>query len=158
MGVASIGQTLVILLGGIDLSTPFIIGFANVVAAQLFGDGMNFVLVCVIVAVLALAIGALNGALSSTLNVHPLIVTLGVGTAVQGAVLLWTAGFPRRLSARSGNPLRLHWRSSRSSAGAVAGTGLLRLAGRHDADTRENVIWHGGCTRWEAIRRPRPTR
>jgi ribose transport system permease protein len=94
LGVASIGQTLVILLGGIDLSTPFIIGFANVVAAQLFGDGMNFVLVCVIVAVFALSIGALNGALSSTLNVHPLIVTLGVGTAVQGAVLLWTAGFP----------------------------------------------------------------
>jgi ribose transport system permease protein len=94
LGVASIGQTLVILLGGIDLSTPFIIGFANVVAAQLFGDGMNFMLVCVVVAVLALAIGALNGALSSTLNVHPLIVTLGVGTAVQGAVLLWTAGFP----------------------------------------------------------------
>src|SRR5260370_27503636 len=94
LGVASIGQTLVILLGGIDLSTTFIIGFANVVAAQLFGDGMNFVLVCVIVAVFALSIGALNGALSSTLNVHPLIVTLGVGTAVQGAVLLWTAGFP----------------------------------------------------------------
>ena len=45
LGVASIGQTLVVLLGGIDLSTPFVIGFANVVAAQLYGDGMNFALV-----------------------------------------------------------------------------------------------------------------
>lgn len=94
LGVASIGQTLVVLVGGIDLSTPFVIGFANVVAAQLYGDGMNFVLVCVIVGVLALVIGAVNGALSSTLAIHPLIVTLGVGTAIQGAVLLWTAGFP----------------------------------------------------------------
>jgi ribose transport system permease protein len=94
LGVASIGQTLVVLIGGIDLSTPFVIGFANVVAAQLYGDGMNFVLVCVIVGVLALVIGAFNGALSSTLAIHPLIVTLGVGTAIQGAVLLWTAGFP----------------------------------------------------------------
>ena len=94
LGVASIGQTLVVLIGGIDLSTPFVIGFANVVAAQLYGDGMNFVLVCVIVGVLALVIGAVNGALSSTLAIHPLIVTLGVGTAIQGAVLLWTAGFP----------------------------------------------------------------
>ena len=94
LGVASIGQTLVILLGGIDLSTPFLIGFANVVAAQLYGDGMNFAAVCLVVAVFALAIGAFNGALASTLAIHPLIVTLGVGTAVQGAVLLWTAGFP----------------------------------------------------------------
>jgi ribose transport system permease protein len=94
LGVASIGQTLVVLIGGIDLSTPFVIGFANVVAAQLYGDGMNFVLVCLMVGVLALVIGAVNGALSSTLAIHPLIVTLGVGTAIQGAVLLWTAGFP----------------------------------------------------------------
>jgi ribose transport system permease protein len=94
LGVASIGQTLVVLIGGIDLSTPFVIGFANVVAAQLYGDGMSFVLVCVTVGLLALIIGAVNGALSSTLAIHPLIVTLGVGTAIQGAVLLWTAGFP----------------------------------------------------------------
>jgi len=94
LGVASIGQTLVILLGGIDLSIPFVIGFANVVAAQLFGSGMDFVAVSAIVAGLALIIGAANGALSSTLKIHPLIVTLGIGTAVQGAVLLWTAGFP----------------------------------------------------------------
>jgi ribose transport system permease protein len=94
LGVASVGQTLVILLGGIDLSIPFVIGFANVVGAQLFGSGMDFVVVCAIVAALALAIGAANGALSATLKIHPLIVTLGIGTAVQGAVLLWTAGFP----------------------------------------------------------------
>ena len=94
LGVASIGQTLVVLLGGIDLSAPFVIGSANVVAAELYGDGMNFALVCAIVGVLALVIGAINGALSSTFAIHPLIVTLGVGTSVQGAVLLWTAGFP----------------------------------------------------------------
>ncbi len=94
LGVASIGQTLVILLGGIDLSTPFVIGFANVVAAQLYGNGMNFAFVCVIVAAFALAIGAINDLVSSVLAIHPLIVTLGVGTTVQGAVLLWTAGFP----------------------------------------------------------------
>jgi ribose transport system permease protein len=94
LGVACIGQTLVVLLGGIDLSIPFVIGFANVVAAKLYGDGMNFSAVAAIVGVLAAVIGAVNGTLSSRLRVHPLIVTLGVGTAVQGAVLLWTAGFP----------------------------------------------------------------
>ena len=91
----AIGQTLVVIIGGIDLSIPFVIGFANVVAAQLYGDGMNFV------AGLrdrggdrALTSAALNGALSAGLGIHPLIVTLGIGTVVQGAVLLWTKGFP----------------------------------------------------------------
>ncbi|MER9849798.1 ABC transporter permease [Mesorhizobium sp. M0106] len=94
LAVASIGQTLVVILGGIDLSIPFIIGFANVVAAQLYGVGWNFALVCAVVSALALLIGALNGLISRGLDIHPLIVTLGIGMIVQGAVLLWTGGFP----------------------------------------------------------------
>ena len=94
LAVASIGQTLVVILGGIDLSIPFVIGFANVVAAQLYGQGWNFVLVCAVVGVLAIVIGGLNGLISRGLNIHPLIVTLGIGMIVQGLVLLWTKGFP----------------------------------------------------------------
>ena len=94
LGIAAIGQTLVIIIGGIDLSIPFVIGFANVVAASLYGDGMPFILVLPIVVGLSMMVGAFNGALSSTLAIHPLIVTLGTGTALQGAVQLWTAGFP----------------------------------------------------------------
>lgn len=94
LAVASIGQTLVVILGGIDLSIPFVMGFANVVAAQLYGQGWHFGLVCVVVFGLAALIGAFNGALSRGLNLHPLIVTLGVGMVVQGLVLIWTKGFP----------------------------------------------------------------
>ena len=94
LAVASIGQTLVVIMGGVDLSIPFVIGFANVVAAQLYGDGWNFVLVCGLVGVLALVIGGLNGLISRSLDIQPLIVTLGIGMVVQGLVLLWTAGFP----------------------------------------------------------------
>lgn len=94
LAIAAGGQTLVVLLGGIDLSVPFLIGFGNVVAAQLFGQGIPFPLVCVVVLGAAALIGAVNGLLSEGLSVHPLILTLGTGTAVQGFVLLWTAGFP----------------------------------------------------------------
>jgi len=64
------------------------------VAAQLYGQGWNFVAVCALVALLAIVIGAINGLISRGLDIHPLIVTLGVGMIVQGLVLLWTAGFP----------------------------------------------------------------
>ncbi|TIU33107.1 MAG: ABC transporter permease, partial [Mesorhizobium sp.] len=90
LAVASIGQTLVVIMGGIDLSIPFVIGFANVVAAQLYGDGWNFVVVCGLVGALALIIGGLNGLISRSLDIQPLIVTLGIGMVVQGLVLLWT--------------------------------------------------------------------
>ena len=94
LAIASIGQTLAILLGGIDLSIPFVIGFANVAAAQLYAQGVPFALVLPGVILAAMAVGALNGALSAVLAVHPLIITLGIGTALQGAVQLWTRGFP----------------------------------------------------------------
>lgn len=94
LAIASIGQTLVILLGGIDLSIPFVMGFANVAAAQLYGQGVPFAVVLPGVVLAAMAVGAFNGALSSVLAIHPLIVTLGTGTALQGAVQLWTRGFP----------------------------------------------------------------
>ena len=45
LAIASIGQTLAILLGGIDLSIPFVIGFANVAAAQLYAQGVPFAFV-----------------------------------------------------------------------------------------------------------------
>ncbi|WP_191059594.1 ABC transporter permease [Geminicoccus harenae] len=94
LAIAAIGQTLVIIIGGIDLSIPFVIGFANVTAAQLYGDGVPFAVVLPLVLAVAMAIGAFNGMVSASLAIHPLIVTLGTGTALQGAVQLWTAGFP----------------------------------------------------------------
>lgn len=94
LGVASVGQSLVILIGGIDLSIPFMMGFANVVAAQLNGQGVPFGLVLVLVLGMAALIGAFNGALAAYMKIHPLIVSLGIGTVIQGSVLLWTKGFP----------------------------------------------------------------
>jgi ribose transport system permease protein len=90
-GIASMGQTLVILLGGIDISIPAIIGAADVMTAQLTGgEGWPFPAVAAFVGVLALAVGAANGYLSHRFDVHPLIVTLATGAIVAGGVLAWT--------------------------------------------------------------------
>lgn len=94
LGIAATGQTIVILLGGIDLSIPFIIGLANVVAAEMSGGNYPIWVILIVVIGLSAGIGSINGLIAARLHVHPLIVTLGVGNAVLGAVLLWTAGFP----------------------------------------------------------------
>lgn len=94
VGLASVGQTLCIVMGGIDLSIPFLVGVANVVGAKLFEAGLPDPVVIVAVVALTAAIGALNGALARRFRVHPLIVTLGIGTACLAAVNWWTNGFP----------------------------------------------------------------
>jgi ribose transport system permease protein len=94
LAIAALGQTMVMILGGIDLSIPFLIGFANVVFASLYGDGMSLWLVVPLVLGMAALIGAFSGAASAALSIHPLIVTLGVGTIVQAGVQIWTRGLP----------------------------------------------------------------
>lgn len=94
VGLASVGQSLVIVMGGIDLSIPFLVGFANVFAAEAFGAGLPAPLVVAIVVGVTAGIGALNGFLSKRFDVHPLIITLGIGSAVLASVLFWTNGFP----------------------------------------------------------------
>lgn len=92
LGIASIGQTLTILLGGIDLSIPAIIGLANVLTVRWYGAGLPFPLVVVLVVAIAMALGALSGILSRVLNAHPLLVTLAGSFMILGAVLVYTEG------------------------------------------------------------------
>jgi len=92
LGIASIGQTLTILLGGVDLSIPAVIGLANVLTVRWCGDGWPFPLVVLLVVAIALGIGAVNGMLSRLLGAHSLLITLATGFIVLGGVLAYTEG------------------------------------------------------------------
>lgn len=93
LGLASLGQTLVAMVGGLDLSIPFVIGAANVLLAFLFGTDLPPALCIALIAIFGAAVGALNGALSFRLQGQALILTLGVGFAVVGAAqILVTLG------------------------------------------------------------------
>jgi ribose transport system permease protein len=89
LGLACVGQTLVVIAGGVDLSIPAVMGLADVVLTLLNGEGENFVLTALTILGLAIAIGVANALLTTKLNVHSLIVTLGMGLVVTGGVLTW---------------------------------------------------------------------
>jgi ribose transport system permease protein len=95
LGFVSLGQTLVILTGGIDLSIDGIVTIAAMLTSGLI-DGDPARVVPVVAAVLAIGglIGALNGVLTVALRVHPLIVTIGMASVLQGAALLYTLNPP----------------------------------------------------------------
>jgi ribose transport system permease protein len=90
LGIAAMAETLVVLIGGIDLSVPAVIGAGNVITAKLTGDGMSSPVVLVIVLAIGLGVGMLNGYVASRWRVHSLIVTLATASVVSGAILLWT--------------------------------------------------------------------
>jgi len=126
MGIATIGETGVILLGGIDLAVPFIMDMSDTVTGQLQHDGWPLYAAVLLALVLGGAIGAFDGYVSSRLKVHPLIVTLGVGYVVQGAVEVWTNGNPTGQATG--------WLSSLASPGS-------RLGGLHIAPVV--LLWLG---------------
>jgi ribose transport system permease protein len=91
LGLASLGQTLCALLGGVDMSIPYLIGSANILLAGLFNWGVPPVLACFIVFCGGIIIGVLNGVLSFRLQGQALIMTLGIGFGVVGASQILTS-------------------------------------------------------------------
>jgi ribose transport system permease protein len=92
LGICSAGQTLVIILGGIDLSVASTIGMGEVVTSVEYSRGMPLWQIFLILLVAGVVIGVLNGGISSYFHVHPLIVSLGVGFVISGGILIWTNG------------------------------------------------------------------
>ena len=89
----AVGQTLVILTAGIDLSVGAIMVLTMMVMASLARDGgMPGLLALLIGIVLALAAGALNGFLVTRINLPPFIVTLGTLSIYTAIALLYSGG------------------------------------------------------------------
>jgi ribose transport system permease protein len=93
IGLVALGQTLVIIGGGIDLSIPWVVNGAAVLTT-IWADGDDSRLPWVIPAVLVVGavVGAVNGIGVTVLRVPPIIMTLGVLSIVQGGLLVYTGG------------------------------------------------------------------
>jgi ribose transport system permease protein len=91
LGLACIGQTLVALLGGLDLSIPFVIGASNVGLLYLVGLGLPSWVAVLVIILLGVLVGFINGVLSLKLQGQALILTLGVGFAISGLTQILTS-------------------------------------------------------------------
>ena len=101
LAVAALGEMLVIMTGGIDLSIPGVIVLvANILVGVSNGsNGRIWVAIVVCLAWSAL-IGFVNGVLVSIGRLNPLIVTLAVGQIVIGV----TVGYARTIANESAAP------------------------------------------------------
>lgn len=94
-GIISIGMTLVLLTGGIDLSVGSIAGVTAVTAAICLKNyNLPIPVTCLIALVLAVVYGAISGLCVTKLNMPPFIATLGVQTSLRGLAYIVTGGLP----------------------------------------------------------------
>lgn len=85
LGLFAIGQTVVILAGGLDLSVSFVASLASLVAAGTMADRVTSIPTGVFFALaVGVGVGIVNGLIVSRLNVPPFMATLGVGLILSG--------------------------------------------------------------------------
>src|SRR5262245_35208420 len=91
----ALGQLLVIVTAGIDLSVGSVLGLACVVAALMMKAGLPGWLSALTAIGVGLALGMINGLLLTRLRLpHPFIPTLGMMNVARGLALVISGGFP----------------------------------------------------------------
>ena len=85
VGIAALGMTMVVILGGIDLSVGSMVAFTTVVVAYLLQAGSAPVVAALGGVLVAAVCGLANGLLITGLRVMPFIVTLGAMGIIRGA-------------------------------------------------------------------------
>lgn len=93
IGIVAAGQTLVILMGGIDLSVGAVITVTAILLPLISpaSDPTGLVGIVLVLAI-ATGIGLLNGAGAAYLRVPPIIMTLAMATFLQGLLVIVAGG------------------------------------------------------------------
>lgn len=101
LAVASLGQTLVVMQGGIDLSVAGGLSLYVVIVTKYpAGENARLLPAIGIAFLAAVLAGLLNGWLIGRMRLNPIVATLGTNALLFGAVLWYTAGIPTTTTAR----------------------------------------------------------
>lgn len=95
--IAAVGVTMVVLLGGIDLSVGAIMALVPVVISKLYEGGMSFVPALLIAFACGILVGVLNAFLIQRTKIQPMIATLATMTITRSIVYCITMGMPLSL-------------------------------------------------------------
>lgn len=92
IGIVTIGLTMVLITGGVDLSIGSIVAFTGTAAAYLSTLGWNPILVVLISIVIGAFWGFINSFLITKFKLEPFILTLGTNYVIRGLILFLTNG------------------------------------------------------------------
>ena len=102
LGIMAVGMTFVLIAGEVDLSVGSIYAFAGLSTGMLIITGWDLMPAIAVGVVAGMAIGLVNGVLSTYGRLPSLIATLGMLSIVRGAALILTNGQPVTVNVRNG--------------------------------------------------------
>ena len=94
MALAAMGQTLVFLIAGIDLSVASLLSAAGILLCYFVDANIPFALCILLVIAASAVIGVINGLGISCLHIPPLVMTVAMQYILRGATLVTTNGKP----------------------------------------------------------------
>lgn len=94
LGLVTLGQFLVLLVGGIDLSVGAVMNASLITIALMNAHHDHLFASLVACIAIGAVVGLANGLLVSLRDVPPFAATLGMTACVQGAILAYTKGIP----------------------------------------------------------------
>ncbi|HIZ08274.1 MAG TPA: ABC transporter permease [Candidatus Eubacterium avistercoris] len=94
--ICAIGMLVIIITGGIDLSTGAFVCIVVCLTAGMIQSGKGISSV-IIVLIMALGFGAVSGIMIAFLNIAPFIATLAMTTILKGAAYMYQTGQSRRI-------------------------------------------------------------
>lgn len=96
LGIAAMGQTVILLAGGLDLSLGSTVSMVNLVMASMMNGSREHMAEAVLVSLaLCLVIGFLNGFIIVKFQMQPFLVTMAMSVIIQGGYYLYTQGIAR---------------------------------------------------------------
>lgn len=93
-GIVAMGMTIVILLGGIDLSVGSVAAFSGMICAILVSKNVPIIISIVVAVALGGCLGLITGILIARFNLPDFIASLAMMEIGRGAALLTTQGVP----------------------------------------------------------------
>ncbi|MGO1581192.1 MAG: ABC transporter permease [Peptoniphilaceae bacterium] len=92
IGICTVGMTMIILTGGIDLSIGSIVALSGIVLSKMIVSGISIPLAIVATLLVGILLGFINGILINKVKIPPLIATLGTISVYRGIAYIITGG------------------------------------------------------------------
>jgi ribose/xylose/arabinose/galactoside ABC-type transport system permease subunit len=94
VGICSVGMTFVILTSGMDLSVGSVIGVSAVSGALMLSQGLPPFVSIIVALLFGVLTGLINAVFINSFGIAPIIMTLGMMTALRGVAYIICGGYP----------------------------------------------------------------
>ncbi|MGI6176662.1 MAG: ABC transporter permease [Christensenellales bacterium] len=97
-GLMTIGMTIVLISGGMDLSVGSVMASASVICGICIVSGVPVVIAIILAIIVGILFGLLNALLIAKTTIAPMIITLGTMQIGRGLALVLTSGTPQSVA------------------------------------------------------------